>query len=139
MEWVALRRIFLLLVLGTACTSEMQAPATPEEIIRKYQRHIDQNEHNAAIALSTPSEQKRLEEEARIIALAPPDSTVFHTRFNYLQCRETDSKTAICSCSMEDEYGAYEGLFRLVKINGEWRVDVPVEDLPSETPQLQNR
>jgi len=139
MEWVALRRSFIFLLIGTACNTNTSLPDTPEEVIRKYQKYIDLNQYHAAIALSTPAEQRRLEKEAQIIALAPTDSTIFHTRFKQLDCREAAAKITICSCWMEDEYGVYNGLFRLVKMNGEWRVDIPVEDIPADAYQPKNR
>lgn len=139
MKWIAPQQSFLLAVLLSACTTDTQAPLTPEEVVQQYQGFIDINQYDAASALSTPAEQLRLKQEAQIMALAPPDSTVFHTRFNRLACRQDDPQTTICSCQMEDEYGTYEGTFRLLKVNGVWRVDVPVEEAPLESTQPQTR
>lgn len=139
MKRIALRRSFLLAVLFSACTSDAKAPLTPEEVILKYQGFIDLNQYEAASALSTPAEQLRLKQEAQIISLAPPDSTVFHTRFTKLLCRQENAQNTICSCQMEDEYGAYEATFRLLKMKDGWRVDVPVEDAPLEPTQPKTR
>jgi len=110
-----------------SCKNERHQSVPPEEVIRQYQGFIDLNLYEEAKALSTPDEQKRLDLEAQIIAMEVSDSTIFHTTFLKIDCRETGD-TAICKCLLEDEYGEYDSTFRLLKMAGIWRVDVPMEE-----------
>lgn len=110
-----------------SCKSERHQVVVPEEVIRQYQGFIDLNLYEDAKKLSTPAEQLRLDMEAKLMAMESSDSTVFHTTFLKINCRETGEE-AMCQCVVEDEYGEYEMEFRLVKSDGVWLVDVPVEE-----------
>ncbi len=112
-----------------ACKSEKGQALPPEEVIRQYQGLIDLNRFEEAKKLSTSAEQKRLDEMAALAAMMPEDSTVIHTIFLKIDCRETEHHLVVCDCLMEDEEaGEFEAVFQLVKENGHWRVDVPLED-----------
>jgi hypothetical protein len=120
----------ILCCLGVAlysCKSERQQIVVPEEVIRQYQGFVDLNLYEDAKKLSTPAEQERLDMEAKLMAMESLDSTVFHTTFLKIDCKETGEE-AMCRCIVEDEYGEYEMEFRLIKSGGVWLIDVPVEE-----------
>ncbi len=109
-----------------ACKSDKGQGLPPEEVIRQYQSFIDLNRFDDAKKLSTPAEQKRLDEEATLIAMLPADSTVLHTVFHKIQCREINNHLVVCDCLLEDEEaGEYEATFHLVKAHGTWLIDFP--------------
>ncbi len=113
-----------------ACKSDKGQVVPPEEVIRQYQSLIDSNRFEEAKMLSTLAEQKRLDEEAAIIAMLPADSTVIRTRFLQINCHEVSNHLVVCECLMEDEEaGEFEAVFHLIKENGAWRVDVPQEEM----------
>ncbi len=109
-----------------ACKSDKGQGLPPEEVIRQYQGFIDLNRFDDAKKLCTPAEQKRLDEEAALMAMFPADSTVIRTVFHKIQCREINHHLVVCDCLMEDEEaGEYESTFHLVKTQGLWLIDLP--------------
>jgi len=121
-------RFLLLLLSGIilwGCQPDPAADrASPEEVLRAYQDFIDKNQFVQAELLSTPAEQKRLEEMAVMLRSMPEDSTLLETRFLNIDCR-VEGDTARCRCRVEDQYERYEQQYRLVRIDGRWLVDVP--------------
>lgn len=112
-----------------ACKSDKRQGLPPEEVIRQYQHFIDLNRFDDAKKLSTPAEQKRLDEEADLMAMFPEDSTILRTVFHKIQCREINNHLVVCDCLMEDEEaGEYESTFHLVKTHGVWLIDLPRPD-----------
>jgi len=120
-----------------SCKREHQHVLPPEEVIRQYKMLIDANRYEEAKLLSTPQEQLRLEGEAELMAMQPADSTITRTIFLKMDCKEVARDVAHCNCLMEDQEGEYEEVFKLVKIDGVWRMDVPLgedeEDANSPT------
>ncbi len=115
-----------------SCKNERHQVLPPEEVIRQYQGFIDVDRYEDAKALSTPAERERLDALAEFMAGMPADSTVIHTIFHRINCREMADGAVVCDCVMEDEEGEYDAVFQLVKINGTWRVDVPAEEEPED-------
>ncbi len=100
---------------------------SPEEVLRAYQSHYDRNEFDEAKALSTPAEQERLDELAEIIAMEESDSTVLETVFEQLNC-SVRGDTAMCRCTLRDQYEQYKANFQLVRTPNGWLVDAPHEE-----------
>lgn len=113
-------------VAAWSCKRDHHQAASPEEIIRQYQALIDANRYEEAKALSTPQEQLRLEADAELMAMLPADSTLTRTIFLKMDCKEAARDVAHCNCLMEDQEGEYEAVFKLVKIDGIWRMDLPL-------------
>ena len=102
-------------------------PNTPETVIQQYQAYMDSNRFERAALLSTPEGKDMLNMLAQIMAGDPPDSTIIHTQILDMNCT-TVLDTARCECQLKDEYEAYQSIFKLVRIDGQWLVDVPEED-----------
>lgn len=102
-------------------------PNTPETVIQQYQAYMDSNRFERAALLSTPEGKDMLNMLAQIMAGDPPDSTIIHTQILDMNCT-TVLDTARCECQLKDEYEEYQSLFKLVRIDGQWLVDVPEED-----------
>ena len=90
-----------------------------------YQAYVDQNEFNKAGSLSTPSEQKRLQELAKMIE-ADAEETILYTSFEEIECT-INANVATCDCLLKDQYEEYEAVFTLAKVNNQWLVDLPEE------------
>jgi hypothetical protein len=111
-----------------ACQSEPKQPETPEEVLRQYQHYIDNNQFEEAKTLSTDSGKEWLTELASIIADEQPDSTLLVTKFISLNCEE-EGDVLICVCVLEDQYEKYPAEYRLLKIDDQWLVDAPEEEI----------
>ncbi|MEM6698449.1 MAG: hypothetical protein AAF599_08635, partial [Bacteroidota bacterium] len=99
---------------------------SPEQVLRKYQNHVDKNEFEAAKKFSTQNERKRLDAVAELIAAEPSDSTIYTTVFLEVNCEETAEK-AVCACLIE---GFEErDTFVLMKEKSGWLVDAPEEEI----------
>lgn len=109
-----------------SCKRDHQQALPPEEVIRQYQAFIDANRYEEAKALSTPQEQVRLDGDAELMAMLPADSTLTRTIFLKMNCKEVARDVVHCNCLLEDQEGEYEAVFKLVKIDGVWRMDVPL-------------
>ncbi|MEM8525245.1 MAG: hypothetical protein AAGG68_11400 [Bacteroidota bacterium] len=121
---------FLLFLLScaedTTTVQEDTTSYTPEQVLRKYQAHVDKNEFEAAKKFSTQNERERLDAVAELIAAEPADSTVYTTIFLEVNCQESKDQ-AICDCLIE---GFEErDTFVLMKAKGQWLVDAPEEEI----------
>lgn len=103
-------------------------PNTPETVVRQYQALMDSNRFERAALLSTPDGKAMLNMLAQIMAGDPPDSSIVHTNFLDLTCTIQQETTARCNCLLRDEYEEYASQFKLLKIDGQWLVDIPEED-----------
>lgn len=101
---------------------------TPEEVVRRYQHHLDQNEFAQAKKFSTAAEQIHLEEIADIIMEESADSTVFTTNFISVNC-EIEDQTAVCACIIEYLGDRFPDTFYLVRQKERWLVDTPQEEI----------
>jgi len=103
-------------------------PNTPETVVRQYQALMDSNRFERAALLSTPDGKAMLNMLAEIMAGDPPDSSIVHTHFLDLNCVIEEDNTARCNCLLRDEYEEYTSQFKLLKIDGQWLVDIPEEE-----------
>lgn len=101
-------------------------PNTPEAVVRQYQAFLDSNLFDQARLLSTPRAADFLEMLAQMISDEPMDSSVVHTSFLKIDCTERGD-TAVCICLAQDEFEEYETEFRLLRMAGQWLVDLPEE------------
>ncbi len=102
-------------------------PNTPEAVVRDYQACMDSNRFERAALLSTPDGKDMLSMLAEIMAGDPPDSSIVNTQILSMNCT-TVADTARCQCQLKDEYEEYQSLFRLIRMEGQWLVDVPEEE-----------
>ncbi|MCO6476089.1 MAG: hypothetical protein J5I94_05670 [Phaeodactylibacter sp.] len=121
----------------TSCKQEESAREKPEEVLKQYQAYIDKNQFEEARALSTPAGQQWLAELEAIISNEQADSTVLDTKFLSLSCGGTGD-TLSCACVLEDQYERYTAKYRLVRLDGQWRVDAPEEDIIIENDILES-
>lgn len=130
MRYFLTRCLIGLLLLFWSCSQEGDRhgpPASPEEVLRAYQEHIDNNDFEKAMALSTPEERARLKAWAeRILSNRYRDAALMTTVFLDIDC-ETEGDVARCLCLVEDEYERYETEYVLVKRKQRWFVDAPEE------------
>ena len=128
---------FSLCIFFLSCTSNTEAPYTPEEVLRLYQGYIDSNEFEDAKKFCTPSERKRLDKLARSISNEMIDSTIFTTTFLKVNCQR-DKEYVICNCLVQDDYEKYYADYALVKMNGQWLVDAPEEVIIIQPDEVDN-
>ncbi len=133
----SLFHIIPILFALTSCKQGEPEPQKPEEVLKQYQAYIDKNLFEEARGLSTPAGQQWLAELEAIISNEQTDSTVLDTRFLSLSC-EGAGDTLKCSCVLEDQYERYTADYRLVRLDGQWRVDAPEEDIIIENDILES-
>lgn len=97
-------------------------------MLRQYQEYVDKNLLEQAKALSTPAGQNWLDELKAIVEEEQPDSTLFHTTFLSVNCSGQED-TLLCQCVLEDQYERYTSDYHLVKLDGQWKVDAPREEI----------
>ena len=131
------RLLAALIVLTAGCKREEPKPETPEEVLKQYQAYIDKNKFEEARTLSTPAGRQWLSELEAIISNEKADSTVLDTRFLSLSC-EGPGDTVQCACVMEDQYEKYTAEYRLVRLESQWLVDAPEEEIIIENDILES-
>ena len=112
------------------CASEEPVENKPEAVARQWQNYVDENQFKQARKLSAPNAiewldwisetltEEILKEEDNL----PPGSIIEMT------CIENGNK-ASCPYTFDDNGFVYKDTFKLLKINGRWLVDIPVEAL----------
>lgn len=111
-----------------SCGSEAPPPPNdPEAVLKQYQGLVDKNLLEKAKALSTPAGKAWLD-ELKAIVEEEPDSTLFHTQFLSVNCMG-EGDTLRCQCVLEDQYERYTSDYHLVKLNGQWLVDAPQDEI----------
>ncbi|MFZ4542441.1 MAG: hypothetical protein ACOYOA_00190 [Saprospiraceae bacterium] len=130
--------VLILQVLILACNSKKAAESdkSPEAVVREWQHYIDNNEFQKAMTLSSDVTKHWLE---NVGGSFEGDSNRVETKFISLSCKEA-GETALCKCRIQQEETdeAYEDIFKLVKINGQWLVDSDDFDHESEGEMLEN-
>jgi hypothetical protein len=130
--------LLLLVLVLLGCESDPPAEQqTPEEVLKTYQGLVDKNQLEEAKALSTPAGKEWLNELAEIIASEQPDSTIFQTKFLSVNC-QGQGDTLFCQCLLEDQYERYKSDYTLVKIEEQWLVDAPQDELQIDDDVLEN-
>ena len=106
-----------------------QIPKTPEEVVRRYQAFLDQNDFKRAKMLSTSREAERLDEVSRIVAAEGQDSTRTYSTFLKLNCVVL-ADSARCTCTIRDQYETYDTEFVLIRYQRRWLMDsAPQEEI----------
>ncbi|GJM31521.1 MAG: hypothetical protein DHS20C18_05220 [Saprospiraceae bacterium] len=105
-----------------ACQQEASVGGSPEEVVRQYQAFLDNNDFDQAKKISTPAGREMLEGLAVFFGGASEDSTVVHTNFLSIDCKESGN-TARCDCRLQDEFETYASVFQLRKINDRWLIE----------------
>ncbi len=112
----------------TSCAPEKNdLPDNPEAVVRQWQQYLDNNEFEAAKQLSTSTTVSVLEMLETIMSEEFSDSTITHTRFLDLACREK-GKNATCFYRIQEEGETIVDSFALVKVKGQWLINLPEED-----------
>lgn len=130
--------VFPIILLLWSCRDNVfDSDNTPEEVLQRYQHHIDNNEFGPAKDLSTDGGRIWIEELEQSLSGELLDSTILTTTFNQIEC-EIVQDTALCVCDLEDEFERYDALFRLVKVKNKWLVDAPDEVSDIEYQDIEN-
>lgn len=124
-------------LLWSCGSEEPPPPDKPEEILKLYQGYVDKNLLEKAKTLSTPAGQAWLNELKAIIEEEQPDSTLFHTNFLSVDCAG-EGDTLLCQCVLEDQYERYTSDYHLVKLNGQWLVDAPQDEIQIDNDILEH-
>lgn len=121
--------ICLLSLIALGCQPEPNEMTAddPETVLRAYQAFYDQNMFDEARALATAAEQERLTELESIIRSESQDSTILQTAFQSIKCT-VQGDTAICNCTLRDQYEQYQASFQLIRQEDRWLVDAPHEE-----------
>lgn len=120
------------LLLTHAC----QTARTPEEVVRQWQSHIDNNEFQQAKELSAPRTVQLLSWMETLLADMDADSVITRTELLDLSCKEEGDK-AVCHYALEDEGELFRDSFILVRIKGKWLVDLPEEPVMEDQGELE--
>jgi len=112
------------------CTSDKKdLPNTPEKVARQWQDWVDSNQYQKAKELSTGNAINWINwAEETIKANGGENEVLAPAIFIAMNCEEHGNK-AICGYILNDEGYEYRDSFYLEKINGQWLVDIPKEDL----------
>ena len=121
----------LMFVLLASCQSPKQKDAEgvvnePKAVSLKWQSLLNNNQFAEAKKWSTPNAVEWLEWLEATISSA--DSLMTLPLFIQGTCREVGEK-ATCVFLMEDAGELYQDSIFLLKIKGQWLVDIPAEDL----------
>lgn len=113
-----------LLYLVSAC-----GPATPspEDTVRAYIDHLARNRMDEAMMLCTPAQQAYLQALAELMSSTEAPDDTSGVKVLGLVCR-LESDTAYCASRQRDAFETYEQHYRLVMIDGAWRVDYQAEN-----------
>ena len=119
----------LCFLLALACTQPPANPNTPEEVARKWQEYMDENQFEEARTLSTEGAKEIVDMIEMIFTdEGNSDDWISETVFVEMKCREQQD-TAICTCLIKEEDELIQDSFLLVKVAGQWLVDIAEEDL----------
>jgi hypothetical protein len=121
---------FALLFFFSNCASDKkQLPNTPEKVARQWQSWIDSSQYQLARELSTSTTIEWINWAEETLKESGEESEILKPAvFLSMQCSESGDK-AICDYLMDDEGYHYRDTFYLQKINGQWLVSIPEEDL----------
>ena len=125
---IAIGLLFVSCKNETSGSDYIPSPAgkSPEMVLREWMSYYDNNEYQKAKALSTQRAISFLEAMEELTASAPADSTILHTTFLELNCKEYPDH-AICIALIKDEElsEVYRDSFLLAKESTYWLIDIP--------------
>ena len=125
-KYLFLFAVSLLLILS--CQTAEPLPNTPETVSRQWQEYINNNQFSEAKKLSTPNAKEWVNWIENMIIEEDPGQSLPPPVFLEIDCKEKGDK-ATCLFLQEDAGEQYRDSFFLFKINGQWLVDIPEEDL----------
>jgi len=136
-------RIVLIFLLANilACTSDSATAITkvdlskPEAVVKKWQKHIDHNEFEAAKQLSTPAAQEWINFIAEVMKLDGEDDTIMETVFESINCTVA-ADSAICNMVIKEEGELFDDAILLRKLSGQWKIDIPAENLDDQGEEM---
>ncbi len=115
--------------LSNCASDKKDLPNTPESVARQWQLWIDNNEYLLARELSTSNAiewidwvEETLKRDGLEVDTFPP------TQFLHMRCTERGN-LASCLYLLDDNGFQYQDSFYLKKINSQWLVDIPEQDL----------
>jgi hypothetical protein len=123
----------------TSSSTSMETPErSPEEVVRQWQGHIDQNQFEAAKMLSDTGTIAWIETIQALTKAFPDDSSIMTTEFISIAC-QTQQQTASCACLLKDvEMNAqYPDTFDLVLTEGRWLVTLPPSAIDDTSDMLE--
>jgi len=117
-----------------ACTSDQpKEENTPEDVVRRWQKFVDQNQFEEAKKISASRAIELIEDMEAIIEAEPAlANETIRTEFVMLSCSEQGTQ-AICRYVIKEEGEAIQDSFILSQQKGKWLVDLPEEDLEEES------
>ena len=138
-RWLLLSIFFLIVACqNSAPKGKDQGAAiflTPEQTVRKFQAHLDNNEFDEAIRMSTKEMENILYPLRDLFEEDSDDAGITQTIFLQIACKE-EKTMAICSCNLRDEYDDYNSTFFLKKVEDKWLVDRTEEQYSEEDDEV---
>ncbi len=119
--------ITLISILCFLLACHAEKASSPEEVARKWQEYVDNNQFDQARQLST----SRAQEMVRMmegIFLDEEDMISTNTQFKSMNCKERGDTMAICVYEIIDEEELIRDSFTLIKFKEQWLVDIPEEE-----------
>ncbi len=116
------------LLLLISCQTAEPLPNTPETVSRQWQEYINNNHFAKAKKLSTPNAKEWVTWIEKMIIEEEPGEVLPPPVLLEMTCKEMGNK-ATCLFLQEDAGEQYRDSFFLFKIDGQWLVDIPEEDL----------
>ncbi len=119
----------LLIFFQMACSSDPGLPNTPESVARQWQDYVDENEFTAAKKLSAPAAVEWLDWISNTLTDEMlKEDTLPPGKILQMSCVEKGN-TANCAYTFDDNGFVYQDTFNLLKVKGQWLVDIPAENL----------
>ena len=124
-------------LIAASCQSKKTEVSSrfPEEVVREWQRLIDNNRFEEAKGLSTEKTKVMMSVYGASFEGEP---VTVETKFVSINCKE-DGNQAICKCLIRAEDGSdtYEDEFFLLKEEGKWLVDLQGFDAEGDENMLE--
>ena len=117
-----------------ACTSSTPPPSivlpnTPETVARQWQQYVDENRFEAAKQLSAPNASEWLQWVSETLTEdILKEDTLAPGKILGMTCVENNNQAA-CAYSFDDNGLVYQDTFALLRVDGQWLVDIPKEAL----------
>lgn len=122
-SWTFIGSLFFL-----SCQNTEPLPNTPESVSKQWQEYINNNQFPEAKRLSTPNAKEWVSWLEKMLIQEEPGEELPPPVFLQMNCNESNNK-ATCLYLQQDAGEAYRDSFFLLKINGQWLIDIPEEDL----------
>ncbi len=117
--------LFLFSCIDDGALEGSNAEAEMEQVFRRWQNFLDQNEFAEVRRLSTRETESLIGTIEELVSFLPEDSTLIHTKFAELKCVQQTDTSGICYYSIADEEVFYRDSIALRK-RGRWLVHSPL-------------